>query len=337
MEEIAVGDRTDFAVAEEADGGKGAEGFRDDLGIMVGRAEKIFAPSVAAEEERGDRLFHLRGEGREEGFEFFVRAGRIAQLVLQRLAGARMRADHHRAGGGIGPEDIAHQKITTGELLFVFVHREAGEKIAPGALFVRLGQRVESLLEHLVSGAGAEFEEEMFVGPGDRQRLADRTASLADHRFDPQAVEGDGEGVGGVADARTEDGDVFVAAWSAGQATENGSAGERAVPFAQPGVGVETERIGQRKPGLGRATGRLTPESVAVRRLNLGLREGHSADFRFGRMKEEQGETFRCFGFARRADETRTSATAEHGGVSVHRDHFLEFGEVGRVTGRKKS
>ena len=245
-----------------------------------------------------------------------------------------MGADDDGAGGGIGPEDVAHQKVATAELFFVFVDGQSGEKIAAGALFVGLGQGVESLLENLVGGAGAEFEQEVLVGARDGQRFADRTAALADHGLEAHAIEGEDERVGGVADGRTKHGDVLVAPRSAGQAAENGRAGEGAVPFAQPGVGVEAEGVGQGEPGAGGATGGLVPEGVTIRRLDLRLGDGHGADFRFRQMQKEQGEPFGHLGLARGADQSGTGATGQGGGVTVHRHDLLKFGEVVNVAGR---
>ena len=171
-----------------------------------------------------------------------------------------MRPDNHGARGGIGAEDVADEEIAATELLFVFIDRESGEKIAAGALFVRIGEGVESLLEHLVSGAGAEFEKEMLVGAGDGERFADGTTSLAHDRLEAHAVEGNGERIGRVADSRAKNSHVFVALRSAGQPTEHWCARISAVPFAQPSVGIEAKGVGESQPCRGGRSRFFAPE-----------------------------------------------------------------------------
>jgi hypothetical protein len=53
-------------------------------------------------------------------------------------------------------------------------------------------------------------------------------------------------------------------------------------------------------------------------------------------MKEKKRETFGHFCFACGANEAESGATAENGGVSMHRDDFLELSEMVGVAGRNK-
>jgi glycosidase len=333
VEEVRSADGSDLAVAEEAGGRHGAEGSGHRFGIVAGGTEEMFAAAVAAEEEAGDGSLLACGQGGEEGLEFLVGAGSVAELVLQGLSRARMGADNHGPGGGVGAEDMAHEEIAAAELLFVFVDGEAREEIAPGALFLRVGQGVEGLLEDLVSGAGAEFDEQLLVGAGDGQRFADRAAALADDRLEAHAVEREHEGIGSGADGRTENSHVLLAVRTGGEAAEDGRAGEGGVPLAQPGVRVEAEGVGQGQPRGGTAGDRVGPERSTLRSLDLSLRQRHGTDLRFRQVQEEEGKSLGHFRLASRADESGTGATAQHGGVTVDSDDFLELGEVVRITG----
>ena len=176
----------------------------------------------------------------------------------------------------------------------------------------------------------------MFVGAGHGQRFADGAAALADDGFQTHAVERESHGIGGVADRGTENGDVLVAARTARQSAEHRRAGESCAPFTQPRVGVEAEGVGEGKPGVCRGAGRLAPESFTVGGFDLRLRQRDGADVCFRKMQEEERKALRHLRLARGADQSRSGATAQSGGVTVDGDDFLELGQMIHVAGGNK-
>ena len=59
MKVILVSDRTEFAVAEEADQADGTKGVDDFLGIVMGGAKEALAPPVTCAEEAAQDSFGL--------------------------------------------------------------------------------------------------------------------------------------------------------------------------------------------------------------------------------------------------------------------------------------
>ena len=101
MQVTRLPDRADLAVAEKSGARERPEDFRERVRVVVGYAEKIPTAAVAGKDERGKGLTRARALALREIDEVVVRRELVAELVLQRLPGARAGPDRDRAGVGI--------------------------------------------------------------------------------------------------------------------------------------------------------------------------------------------------------------------------------------------
>src|ERR1700742_5144631 len=118
MEEVLLTDRPDLAIAEKAGQPHGSKLALDSLGVMVRRAKKVLAASIATAQAAAvdGRAMELFLGGQEQFVHVFARP--------------RHRAHGQHAGLGIAPEQVADKKIPPMILLEVFVDDEPDEHIA---------------------------------------------------------------------------------------------------------------------------------------------------------------------------------------------------------------
>ena len=109
MEEAAIANRSDFAVAEKPRNADGSESFLNAFGVVVRSSEKILAATIAAAETSsvngGALEFLLRAF--EEFGHIFHRCGSRTTLKLYCLTRAREGADSDAARIWVSVEQIA--------------------------------------------------------------------------------------------------------------------------------------------------------------------------------------------------------------------------------------
>lgn len=171
MEEVALADGADFAIAEKAGNTERAEFLLDHAGVVVGRAEKVLSAAVATAQTAAidGAAGKLRAGADEEVVQVLGGGLGVAAVELDGLAGPEAGADGDVPGTRIGADQITDEEIAAMKLFQVFVDDEADEEVAAGLALVGGGKGVEGFGEDLVGGTVADFMNEVALGAGQGQ------------------------------------------------------------------------------------------------------------------------------------------------------------------------
>ena len=248
---------------------------------MVGVVEEPRAAAIAGEDEGAGRCRPAVFLPGKQGGQVVVRALRVADMKLDRLARAHQisHRDHPRVG--VGPHHVANQEITPLEVVLVFAgHASDMERVADELSVGRIEFAIH-LPQPLERGPAAEFDDHVFLRLGDHHRPADRAAALRYDRPDPHAAADDEADGARVVRPRTDDERVaagLVAA--AGHASHDRHAGMILLDALDECVDRKGKRIGQQHDrGIGRPAAveiaRPAHEHAAIGSLRILQREGN--------------------------------------------------------------
>ncbi len=245
---VGLADGADFAVAEEAGGGQGAEDAGKGADIVVGPGEELSTTAYAGEEEGG------KGWGAGAALEGLLQggvgAGAVAQLPLEGLADARVGSDGDGSGGGVCAEDGADEEISLLVGVDIFGMGEADEEVALGAVFFFVAEGFKGFGKGGVGGLAADGEEEVAICPRDGEGLSDGAAPLGDDAIQRDAAfEADEEGAAGGEGFAVEEDEGFLL-WGAvaaagAEGSEGGDARVGCVPLLKPRLYGEAEGVPQ--------------------------------------------------------------------------------------------
>lgn len=183
VEKIPSSDWADFALGEETCHGNPPHPFLYHAAIMVGLAEESFSPSAAAKQEGSQRLVLVLGTvGSEEYLQVFAGRLRVAQMKLEGLTLLNDVTDGDGAGLLVRSDEIAYKEIAPLEAASMFIDDKADMQRPMGISPLRAVQRLECVLEAFERRFSAQFIDEIVLGPGHHESLADGTAALRNHR-----------------------------------------------------------------------------------------------------------------------------------------------------------
>ena len=271
--------------------------------------------------------------------QILVGAVAVAELILERLADPQRRGDGHRARFRVRAEDVADQKIAALVFVEVFAHGQPGEEIVPRAILFLFAQAVENGVEHAVSRFRAQAQEQVLLGPGDRQRLADGSAPLADNGAHLHAAAKPQRHARPPEMARPSRQRTMFSWSPLARPPRVGTPGKSGVPLREPAFRVEAQRVGQDDPcvhALGIHAAFHLPVGRAGRFLHLRLGKLEHPQFRLRQAQQQQREPGPVLRLAPRADESAAGTAHEQRRLAVNAHQFEEILQVFGVIGRKK-
>lgn len=246
---VEAAHRGDFAVAEKAGTGLFPDGLGKHAGVLVFFSEKLRAASQAGEQKGGECRFGKLPRGFKGAPEVVDRRSPIPDLVLKRLPDAGNPSDNNRAGIRIRTEDVFDEKIAGGKILKIFVAGQSRKEVAPRIRFFLVRKSLKGRLQHLVGRFTAERVNNVVVGAGHSERLADWAASLAHHGNEPVAA--DKWNHRGIDNPVVDEDHRVLLHPPAGQSADRGNAGKHPVPCLQPVLDGKDKRVRQRDPAIG--------------------------------------------------------------------------------------
>ena len=120
VQAVAASDRTDLPLRKEAGSRNRSDGVLQAAGIVAGLGEQPCAPAIAAEDEGAHgRCAAVLLPGQKER-QIVVRALRVTDMELDRLARADQISHRDHAGVRVGAYDVPHQKVAALEVILVF-------------------------------------------------------------------------------------------------------------------------------------------------------------------------------------------------------------------------
>ncbi len=183
MQETLGADRADLSLSEETSQWHVAQLGLDLQRIMVGGFEHPGASSVAGEQQ-GTGDVSLFGTLREHQLQVLARGCRVPDMELDCLPNPYVLRDRNRAVVLIDAHDVSDEKITSGELLLVFVDHAADVERSTCKLLLFFFQLEKDLLELLERWLAAQLLDHVVLALGHNEMATDRTASLADDGAD---------------------------------------------------------------------------------------------------------------------------------------------------------
>ena len=124
----------------------------------------------------------LCGSAGQKLLQFGIGGFLVADVKLHGLAGADVVADRDRTAARIDADDVAHEKISLLEPLLVLADDAADVQRRLHQPLLASGQGVEDLAKLHQGRLAAQLVNDVSLGLGDDEWLADRAAALRDDR-----------------------------------------------------------------------------------------------------------------------------------------------------------
>ena len=176
---IAAGDGAKFALGEQAGHRDRADHRLHNGRIMVRLLEHPGAAAVAREEQRSAAFaFRHRLERAEHRPQVLVGRLGIADVELDRLAGADKRPDRDGAVVFIRADHAGDQEVATIEVVLILVHRHADVRPALEDLTLLVGEFGKGLAKTFEGRPAAELEHDVLFAACDDEGTADGSAAL---------------------------------------------------------------------------------------------------------------------------------------------------------------
>ena len=186
MQAIAAADRADLPLCKETGGGHRTECILQAAGVVARLVKQPSAPTVAAEDEGAGRnrtAVFLPGQQRGQ---VVVRALRVADVELDRLARADEVTHRDHARIRVGADDVADQKIPPLIMVLVFVgHATDMERVFHKQPVGGIEFTID-LPQPFERGPSSQFDDHVLLRFRDHHRPTDRAAALRHDRADPR-------------------------------------------------------------------------------------------------------------------------------------------------------
>lgn len=239
----------DFSITEKASGGMRAKNLSEQAGVMSRLAKESLAPPGAGKKEGGQGS-SVGLQSFQDAAVIFFSGGAVSQLKLEGLSGAGPGTDDDSTALGVGSGNIADQEVTSGEFVPVFIGGQTDEDIAAGAFALLLAHGSDDFVECSKGSLSSKLEDDVFLGTGDGEGLADGMAALTDGVAEGERTgKRDGEAAAFHDTTIGKDVNSLLAVDAAGQPAQPRNAGPGLVPGMKPGLHLEGKRIEQEQPG----------------------------------------------------------------------------------------